>query len=40
MLGILVRNQVIRLMSLPFVANLAMGRPLSDPLTLPVYDSR
>ena len=38
--GIFVRNQVIRLMSLPFVANLAMGRLLSDPLTLPVYDSR
>jgi 2-polyprenyl-6-methoxyphenol hydroxylase-like FAD-dependent oxidoreductase len=37
--GIFVRNQVIRLMSLPFVANLAMGRLLSDPLTLPVYDS-
>jgi chloride channel protein, CIC family len=33
-------NQVIRLMSLPFVANLAIDRLVSDPLTLPVYDSR
>jgi 2-polyprenyl-6-methoxyphenol hydroxylase-like FAD-dependent oxidoreductase len=38
--GIFVRNQVIHLMSMPFVANLAMGRLLFDPLTLPVYDSR
>ena len=30
----------IVLMFVPFVANLAMGRLLSDPLTLPVYDLR
>jgi 2-polyprenyl-6-methoxyphenol hydroxylase-like FAD-dependent oxidoreductase len=33
--GIFVRNQVARLMSLPFVADLTMGRLLSDALTLP-----
>ncbi len=38
-IGIFLRNQVTRLMSLQFVANLAMGRLLSDSLMLPVYDS-
>jgi 2-polyprenyl-6-methoxyphenol hydroxylase-like FAD-dependent oxidoreductase len=36
--GIFLRNQVTRLMSIPFVANLAMGRLLADPLTLPAYN--
>ena len=35
--GIFVRNQVTRLMKLPFVANLTMGRLLKDPITLPSY---
>jgi 2-polyprenyl-6-methoxyphenol hydroxylase-like FAD-dependent oxidoreductase len=36
-LGIFVRNQVTRLMTQPFVAKLAMGGLLTDPLTLPRY---
>jgi len=35
--GIRVRNQVTRLMTLPGVANLAMGRLLYDPFVLPTY---
>ncbi|WP_412773431.1 FAD-binding domain [Nitrobacter sp.] len=35
--GIFVRNQVTRLMALPFVAKLAMRGLLTDPLTLPRY---
>ncbi len=38
--GIFARNQVTRLASLPFVANLAMGRLISDPLELPTYNIR
>jgi 2-polyprenyl-6-methoxyphenol hydroxylase-like FAD-dependent oxidoreductase len=37
--GIFLRNQVTRLMSLPLIANLAMGRLLSDSLALPAYES-
>lgn len=36
--GIFIRNQVTRLMALPFVSRLAMGRLLSDTLILPPYD--
>ena len=36
--GIFIRNQVTRLMALPFVSKLAMGGLLSDSLTLPSYD--
>ena len=36
--GIFIRNQVTRLMALPFVSKLAMGGLLSDPLILPSYD--
>ena len=36
--GIHLRNQVTRLMTLPFVANWAMGGLLRDRLTLPAYD--
>lgn len=36
--GIFVRNQVMRLMALPFAAKLAMGRLLSDKLILPPYN--
>ncbi len=38
--GIFVRNKMTRLMSLPFVADLAMGRMLKDPLELPSYNFR
>jgi 2-polyprenyl-6-methoxyphenol hydroxylase-like FAD-dependent oxidoreductase len=38
-LGLFVRNQVTRLMTIPFVANLTVGRMLSDQLTLPLYDA-
>lgn len=37
-LGIFVRNQVTHLMERPFVAKLAMGGLLTDPLTLPRYN--
>ena len=36
--GVFIRNQVTRLMALPFVSKLAMGRLLIDRLTLPAYD--
>jgi 2-polyprenyl-6-methoxyphenol hydroxylase-like FAD-dependent oxidoreductase len=36
--GIFIRNQVTRLMAVPVVSKLAMGRLLSDSLTLPSYD--
>jgi 2-polyprenyl-6-methoxyphenol hydroxylase-like FAD-dependent oxidoreductase len=36
--GIFIRNQVTRLMALPFVAKLAMGQLLTDALLLPSYD--
>lgn len=36
-LGIAIRNLVTRLMGLPFVAELAIGRSLRDDLTLPDY---
>jgi len=36
--GIFIRNQVTRLMALPFVSKLAMGHLLSDTLILPSYD--
>ena len=36
--GIFVRNQVTRLIGLPFVADLAMGPMLRDSITLPTYD--
>jgi 2-polyprenyl-6-methoxyphenol hydroxylase-like FAD-dependent oxidoreductase len=35
--GIVFRNQVTRLMRLPFVANLAIGRSLRDDIALPRY---
>ncbi|HTA64055.1 MAG TPA: FAD-binding domain [Xanthomonadaceae bacterium] len=35
--GIFVRNQLTRLMNLPYVAQLTMGRMLKDPIELPVY---
>ena len=37
--GIFLRNQVTRLMSIPFVADLAMGNMFKDSLTLPAYES-
>ncbi|MDR3386543.1 MAG: FAD-binding domain [Rudaea sp.] len=37
--GIFLRNQVTRLMSIPFVADLAMGRMFKDSLSLPPYES-
>jgi 2-polyprenyl-6-methoxyphenol hydroxylase-like FAD-dependent oxidoreductase len=37
-LGIFIRNQVTRVMSVPLVADWAMGRLLSDPLKLPTYN--
>jgi 2-polyprenyl-6-methoxyphenol hydroxylase-like FAD-dependent oxidoreductase len=37
--GIFVRNQVTRLMSIPFVADLAMGSMLKDSIALPPYES-
>jgi 2-polyprenyl-6-methoxyphenol hydroxylase-like FAD-dependent oxidoreductase len=36
--GIVIRNQVTRLLALPFVAELAIGRLLRDGLSLPSYD--
>jgi 2-polyprenyl-6-methoxyphenol hydroxylase-like FAD-dependent oxidoreductase len=36
--GIFFRNQVTRLMNIPFVANLAMGRMFKDSPSLPPYD--
>ena len=33
--GLLLRNAVFGLMGVPFVANLAMGRSLRDPIELP-----
>ena len=36
--GILVRNQVTKLMNIPLVAELTMGRMIRDPLTLPNYE--
>jgi 2-polyprenyl-6-methoxyphenol hydroxylase-like FAD-dependent oxidoreductase len=36
--GIVIRNQVTRLLALPFVAKLSMGRLLTDALILPSYD--
>jgi 2-polyprenyl-6-methoxyphenol hydroxylase-like FAD-dependent oxidoreductase len=37
--GIFLRNQVTRLMSIPFVADLAMGNMFKDSLSLPQYES-
>lgn len=37
--GIFLRNQVTRLMGIPLVADLAMGRMFKDSLTLPGYES-
>lgn len=37
--GIFLRNQVTRLMSIPFVADIAMGNMFKDSLTLPAYES-
>lgn len=37
--GIFLRNQVTRLMSIPFVADLAMGKMFKDSLSLPAYES-
>ena len=37
--GIFLRNQVTRLMTIPFVADLAMGRMFRDSLSLPPYES-
>jgi 2-polyprenyl-6-methoxyphenol hydroxylase-like FAD-dependent oxidoreductase len=37
--GIFLRNQVTRLMGIPLVADLAMGRMFKDSLTLPPYES-
>jgi 2-polyprenyl-6-methoxyphenol hydroxylase-like FAD-dependent oxidoreductase len=37
--GIVLRNQITRLMTQPFVAKLFMGRLLTDPLPLPDYAS-
>jgi 2-polyprenyl-6-methoxyphenol hydroxylase-like FAD-dependent oxidoreductase len=36
--GIFIRNQVTRLIAVPIVAKLAMGRLLTDALPLPLYD--
>jgi 2-polyprenyl-6-methoxyphenol hydroxylase-like FAD-dependent oxidoreductase len=36
-LGLFVRNQVMKLMSIPWIANLAAGRDLADKLALPDY---
>lgn len=36
-LGLLVRNQVSRLLKIGFIAELALGRDLRDSITLPVY---
>lgn len=35
--GIAVRNQVSKLMNIPFIADIAMGRMVRDPITLPAY---
>lgn len=37
--GIFLRNQMTRLMSIPFVADLAMGKMFKDSLALPAYES-
>jgi 2-polyprenyl-6-methoxyphenol hydroxylase-like FAD-dependent oxidoreductase len=37
--GIFLRNQVTRLMRIPFVADLAMGKMFKDSLALPAYES-
>jgi 2-polyprenyl-6-methoxyphenol hydroxylase-like FAD-dependent oxidoreductase len=37
--GIFLRNQITRLMGIPFVADLAMGRMFKDSLSLPPYES-
>ncbi len=37
--GIFLRNQVTRLMSIPLVADLAMGRMFKDSLSLPPYEA-
>ena len=37
--GIFLRNQVTRLMRIPFVADLAMGNMFKDSLSLPQYES-
>jgi 2-polyprenyl-6-methoxyphenol hydroxylase-like FAD-dependent oxidoreductase len=36
--GILLRNQVTRLMGVPFLADFAIGRALRDAIVLPRYD--
>jgi 2-polyprenyl-6-methoxyphenol hydroxylase-like FAD-dependent oxidoreductase len=36
-LGLFLRNQVMKLLGVPFVADLAMGRELSDKIDLPAY---
>lgn len=35
--GIVFRNQIMRLMRVPFVANLAVGRAFRDDIVLPSY---
>jgi 2-polyprenyl-6-methoxyphenol hydroxylase-like FAD-dependent oxidoreductase len=37
--GIFLRNQMTRLMRIPFVADLAMGNMFKDSLSLPPYES-
>jgi 2-polyprenyl-6-methoxyphenol hydroxylase-like FAD-dependent oxidoreductase len=38
-LGLFFRNQVVKLMSVPWIADLAAGRDLTDKLSLPDYES-
>jgi 2-polyprenyl-6-methoxyphenol hydroxylase-like FAD-dependent oxidoreductase len=38
--GLYVRNKVTSMMSVPVIADLAMGRMLSDSIRLPTYDAR
>lgn len=35
--GIIVRNHVTKLMNIPFIADITMGRMIRDPITLPEY---
>jgi 2-polyprenyl-6-methoxyphenol hydroxylase-like FAD-dependent oxidoreductase len=39
-LGIAFRNQITRLMQVPFIADWAIGRAFRDDITLPRYDMR
>ena len=36
-LALFLRNQIFNLMSIPWIANLAVGRDLADPIALPDY---